>query len=123
MIHTCCKLLLALVMAGIIIISGPESTSGPAASPVDKAQEDLGRFFYPSQAGVKWKAHFIMPQESLERLFGADWIHHNISSNRQKIRLTFDEECFVSSLKYMPDRLVTFEKLLRVDTIKLPHAF
>ena len=75
MIHACCKLLLALVIAGAIIISGPESTADPAASPVDKAKEDLCRFFYPSQAGIKWKPHFIMPQESMERLFGEDWVH------------------------------------------------
>jgi hypothetical protein len=75
MVHKFCVALLALITAGVIIISSPESTSGPAASPVDKAREDLGRFFYPSQAAIKWKAHFIMPQESLERLFGADWIY------------------------------------------------
>jgi hypothetical protein len=75
MVHKFCVVLLALITFGVIIISGPQSTSGPAASPVDKAKEDLGRFIYPSQAAIKWKAHFIMPQESLEHLFGADWIH------------------------------------------------
>jgi hypothetical protein len=75
MVHIFCQVLLALITAGIIIVSGPESTADPAASPVDKAREDLARFFYPSQAGVKWKAHFIMPQESMERLFGEDWVH------------------------------------------------
>jgi lipoprotein-anchoring transpeptidase ErfK/SrfK len=75
MVHKFCAVLLALITAGVIIVSGPESTSDPAASPADKAKEDLGRFVYPSQAGVKWKPHFIMPQESLERLFGEDWLH------------------------------------------------
>jgi hypothetical protein len=75
MVHKFCMVLLALITAGAIIISVPKSTSDPAASPADKAREDLGRFFYPSQADIKWKAHFIKPQESLERLFGADWIH------------------------------------------------
>ena len=75
MIHRFCKIMLMLIAAGVVIVSGPESTSGPAASPVDKAREDLGRFFYPSQAGIKWRPHFIMPQESLERLFGEDWVY------------------------------------------------
>lgn len=75
MVHKFFMVLLALITAGAIVISGPESTSDPAASPVDKAQEDLPRFCYPSQDSIKWKAHFIKPQESLERLFGGDWIH------------------------------------------------
>lgn len=75
MIHKFYIVFLALITAGIIIISGPASTSDPAAPPADRAQEDLGRFFYPSLAGIKWKTHFIMPQESLERLFGGNWIN------------------------------------------------
>ena len=75
MAHKFFKTLLALIAAGSVIISAPALTSDPAASPTDRAQEDLGRYCYPSQAGVKWKTHFIMPQENLERLFGADWTH------------------------------------------------
>jgi len=75
MLHKWCRISAALVIAVAIILYGPSSTSNPAASPVDRAKEDLGRFSYPSQAGIRWKSHFIMPQESLERLFGEDWIH------------------------------------------------
>lgn len=66
--------LAVLVAACIIIVSGPFSTSDPSASPDDKAKEDLGRFEYPSLADIKWRPHFIMPHESLERLFGDRWI-------------------------------------------------
>src|SRR5574340_364300 len=75
MISKICLGLAALLAACIIIVSGPSTTSGPAASPADRAKEDLSRFAYPSLAGIKWKAHFIMPQESLERLFGGNWVH------------------------------------------------
>ena len=40
----------------------------------DRAKEDLSRFEYPSQATIKWKPHFVRPQDSLERLFGEEWI-------------------------------------------------
>jgi hypothetical protein len=72
--HKLSLVLAALITACIIIVSGPSATSEPAASPADRAREDLSRFEYPSQAGIKWQPHFIMPHESLERLFGANWI-------------------------------------------------
>ena len=67
------------VTAGIAIIVtaavfDPKSTSDPAASPEDRAQEDLSRFEYPSQKVIRWKALFVRPQDSLERLFGKDWV-------------------------------------------------
>jgi hypothetical protein len=67
------------VTLGVVIIAAaavvdPKSTSDPAASPEDRAQEDLSRFEYPSQKGIRWKAYFIRPQDSLERLFGKDWV-------------------------------------------------
>jgi hypothetical protein len=69
-----------LVFLGFIIVcavtvSGPSTISKPAASPTDEAKEDLSRFEYPSLAGIKWSSHFIMPHESLERLFGNNWIY------------------------------------------------
>jgi hypothetical protein len=67
------------VMLGIAIIVAasvfdPKSTSDPAASPEDRAKEDLSRYEYPSLKGIRWKAHFVRPQDSLERLFGKDWV-------------------------------------------------
>ena len=75
MLHKCCLVSAALIVALAILLYGPSFTADPAASPADRAQEDLGRFIYPSQAGIKWETHFIMPQENLERLFGEDWIY------------------------------------------------
>ena len=37
--------------------------------------EDLSRVEYPSLKGIRWHAHFVNPQESLESLFGADWVN------------------------------------------------
>jgi hypothetical protein len=70
--------ILCLIMGVAIIFSAsvfaPKSTSGPAASPEDRAREDLSRFEYPSLAHIQWKSRFIMPHESMERLFGDDWV-------------------------------------------------
>jgi len=73
--HKFFLVILAFIAACIVIVSGPETSSDPAASPADRAHEDLSRFVYPSLTGIEWKAHFVMPQESLERLFGKDWIY------------------------------------------------
>lgn len=74
MVHNFFLVVLALIVACSIIIHGPATTSEPAASPADYRRENLSRFVFPSMAGIKWKAHFIMPHESLERLFGEGWI-------------------------------------------------
>ena len=74
MLHRILYALLGLVIIAIVVVLGPESTSEPAASPEDRAQEDLGRFEYPSLARIPWRSHFMMPHESLERLFGDDWV-------------------------------------------------
>ena len=65
-------LFLAVTMIGVIF--HPGATSEPAASPEDRAREDLSRFEYPSLSGIAWRPHFIRPQDSLERLFGDDWV-------------------------------------------------
>lgn len=73
--HKYIQLIMALIAAGMVILSYPASTSRPAASPADSAQEDLSRFVYPSLKNIKWKSHFIMPDENLERLFANNWMH------------------------------------------------
>ncbi len=73
-LHALLRLLLAL---GIILAFSsfdPKSTSEPAASPEDKAKEDLSRYEYASMKDIRWHSHFIRPQDSLERLFGKNWI-------------------------------------------------
>ncbi|ABK98107.1 L,D-transpeptidase [Pelobacter propionicus] len=63
------------LLVGYMVLRVPTLTADPAASPQDDAQEDLSRVEYPSLKDVKWHAHFIKPNESLESLFGADWVH------------------------------------------------
>lgn len=63
------------LLVGFSVLRTPSQTDEPAASPLDKAKEDLSRVEYPSLKGIRWYAHFIKPHESLESLFGADWIH------------------------------------------------
>jgi hypothetical protein len=75
MVHKFFLVVLALIIACTIIVYGPATTSDPAASPADRDKEDLSRLVYPSLTGIKWKAHFIMPHESLERLFGDNWVY------------------------------------------------
>jgi len=69
-----CVILSAVVIAVAAAIIHPKSTADPAASPEDRAKEDLSRYEYPSQKPIRWKAHFVRPQDSLERLFGRDWV-------------------------------------------------
>jgi hypothetical protein len=62
----------AIILA--VAVFDPKSTSDPTASPEDRAKEDLSRYAYPSMEGIRWKSHFVRPQDSLERLFGRDWV-------------------------------------------------
>lgn len=68
------RLLLILIIVAAGIIYKPGTTSEPAASPDDHAREDLSRIEYPSLAGLAWRPHFLRPQDSLERLFGDNWV-------------------------------------------------
>jgi len=74
MLHRIIRLISAIIIIFSAAVYDPSSTSEPAASPEDRALEDLSRYEYPSMAGIPWKAHFIMPQQSMERLFGKDWV-------------------------------------------------
>jgi lipoprotein-anchoring transpeptidase ErfK/SrfK len=71
------RILYVILGVAIIVAAAvfdPKSTSDPAASPEDRAKEDLSRYEYPSMEGIRWKSHFVRPQDSLERLFGRDWV-------------------------------------------------
>lgn len=74
MVHKTLILILMLFAACVVIFSCPAKTAGPSASPADHAREDLSRFVYPSLKNIKWKSHFIMPHENLERLFADNWL-------------------------------------------------
>lgn len=73
------KLVLTLfftsLLVGFMVLRVPTLTADPAASPRDAAREDLTRVEYPSLKEIRWHPHFIKPNESLESLFGDDWIH------------------------------------------------
>jgi hypothetical protein len=65
--------LITALLVGVMVLRVPSLTADPAASPADKAQEDLSRVEYPSLKEIRWHAHFIKPNETLESLFGDDW--------------------------------------------------
>jgi L,D-transpeptidase catalytic domain len=69
------KILLILTLFSVtgIVVYEPAAISEPAASPADKAKEDLSRVDYPSQRSIAWTPYFIRPQDTLEKLFGRDW--------------------------------------------------
>jgi hypothetical protein len=74
MLHLSIRLILAFALLCIIVISDSRSTSLPGTLPDDPSMEDLGRVVYPSVKNIPWRSHFILPDESLERLFGAQWV-------------------------------------------------
>lgn len=65
---------IALGIFAAIVVHEPETTAEPGASPVDRAKEDLSRVDYPSQREIDWHPRFIGPHETLEELFGDDWV-------------------------------------------------
>jgi len=73
-LHAFFRLLLVIAIIFAVAVFGPKTISNPAASPEDKAKEDLSRYEYPSMKEIRWQGHFVMPQDSLERLFGKDWL-------------------------------------------------
>lgn len=66
--------LFTTIIVGFTVLRSPTMTDVPAASPEDEAREDLSRVEYPSIKDIKWHAQFIQPHQSLESLFGADWV-------------------------------------------------
>jgi hypothetical protein len=62
------------LLVGFTVLRVPSVTHEPAASPADKGMEDLSRVEYPSLKDIRWQTHFMQPHESLESLFGKDWI-------------------------------------------------
>lgn len=66
--------MLTSLLVGLTVLRTPSQTAVPGASPQDEAKEDLSRVEYPSLKNIKWHAHFIQPNETLESMFGANWI-------------------------------------------------
>lgn len=66
--------LITSIIVGFTVLRTPSVTDIPAASPEDGAKEDLSRVEYPSLANIPWHSHFVQPNQTLESLFGNDWI-------------------------------------------------
>jgi hypothetical protein len=66
---------LIIMLAAGILLYKPGAVSEPGPSPQDRSREDLTRIEYPSMAGIPWTPRFIRPQDSLESLYGDDWIY------------------------------------------------
>ena len=66
--------LLTCLLVSFTVLRVPSVTDEPGASPADKGLEDLSRVEYPSLREIPWHPHFIQPQQSLESLFGRDWV-------------------------------------------------
>ncbi len=64
----------ALVIIATALLYSPSSTAEPGPNPLDPAKEDLTRVEYPSQKNMKWYGRFIRPNETLETMFGRDWL-------------------------------------------------
>ena len=64
----------AIIFAAILLYK-PAAISMPGASPADPAKEDLSRIEYPSMDAIPWTPRFIRPQDTLESLFGEDWVY------------------------------------------------
>jgi hypothetical protein len=67
--------ILMVISLVAIVIYKPYATSEPGASPEDPAHEDLTRVEYPSLAAIAWEPRFIRPQDTLEKMFGKDWVY------------------------------------------------
>ena len=60
--------LFTMILVAVSVLRTPSTTGAPGASPADSAIEDLSRVEYPSLKSIRWHAHFIEPNESLESL-------------------------------------------------------
>jgi hypothetical protein len=69
------KFLLPAILITAIVVHDPIATDLPSASPQDKAKEDLSRVDYPSTRAIAWEPVFIHPQDTLETLYGDDWVY------------------------------------------------
>jgi L,D-transpeptidase catalytic domain len=72
--HQILARLIAFSLFTAIVVNSPLVVSEPGANPKDPAREDLTRVEYPSLAEVEWTPRFILPHETLESIYGDDWV-------------------------------------------------
>ena len=69
MLHRIISLILGVVIIFTAAVFAPRATSGPAASPEDRAREDLSRCEYPNMATIHGKGMFrVAPPLELKKL-------------------------------------------------------
>ena len=74
MLRNIAFVLMVLLLVAIVIYK-PYTTSEPGANPKDPAREDLTRIQYPSLATIPWEPRFIKPQDTIEKMFGKEWVY------------------------------------------------
>lgn len=62
------------LFVGLLVLRAPQLVDDPAAGLEDRANEDLTRIDYPSLRTIATRPRFIRPQDSLESLYGKDWV-------------------------------------------------
>ncbi len=73
-LHRAIATVLSLAVFITIVTISPRAISLPSALPTDPSKEDLTRIDYPSTKHIRWTPYFMEPQDSLETLFGKDWV-------------------------------------------------
>lgn len=68
-------IILSILFFVAVVIYRPDATSKPGPIPEDPAREDLSRIVYPSLAAIPWEPRFVRPQDTLESMFGRDWVY------------------------------------------------
>lgn len=73
--HRPTSVIVFLAVVVTIITLHPRSISLPSASQTDPRKEDLTRIEYPSARHIQWTPYYVEPQDTLEQLFGKDWVY------------------------------------------------
>ncbi|MDX9745693.1 MAG: L,D-transpeptidase [Syntrophales bacterium] len=119
------RLTLAILLICVIIAYNPRLISLPGPLPEDSAMEDLGRIVYPSLKNIPWRPHFILPDESLERLFGNRWVwvarfnrldrRHAYPGMTIKVPLNLEDIEHYTPLPEMYGKAKPFRKYILID--------
>lgn len=116
---------LLIVLVAAVVCYKPSATSDPGANPKDPAREDLTRIQYPSLETIPWRGRFIRPQDTLESLYGKDWVavarFNRIDRRHVYPGMTIKEPVDVAAVKnytpmpanYPPAR--RYEKYILID--------
>lgn len=117
--------LFTCLLVGFTVLRTPSLTAVPAASPADKDMEDLSRVEYPSLKVIQWHPHFMQPNQTLESLFGDDWVwvarfnridrRHVYPGMTIKVPDRIEDACGYSPLPRVYEPARRYEKYILVD--------